>query len=1119
MALGLIGFLLSGPLFGQDEEETTSNPVSAEKLNENNEEEWEDVIFIPFKNLKQALQDQSQVIVPYLEYLKLKALEQQSTKTTALLQKAEYATRIEEDTARVSATLQFQVWGEKEVTFPLSTGNAALGEVSSEQGDIYLQSPMAGTTELVFPAAGNYTVKLEMMVQVQKGTEGKSFVLNIPSSSVTQFDLTINEERQKIDVQPNAVPVGTTSQAGETRFRSHLKPTNQITVSWHPEAGSRPEMNLLTSVDQKQEITIEGEVVLTKAELMYEILRGEMDQLQIAIPLSHQLLDIEAPGTNLKDWSIRKEENRQVIDVSFLSPLESKLTLVLQTERPLDEGNLQLLGASPDGESFSIQAIGAVRERGEVIVKAAGSLDLTVTKQDGVSRFRQNVSENDLGFRFFRPDATLVVSVKQIQPRVLATLTHQSKIQEESVETRVYAQFQIEREGLFEIEFNVPEGLNVQYVNGNGVTEHRFDEDARVLHVFFSQKTKGQVVLDIGTTQFFEEVAPDVDYFLSLIEALNVEKEEGTVSLYSSPSIDIQVLENDLFGLLPNTFIENKMIPQTPNLPLSHSWRYKERPVEVYFFVKPKPALVTATTSSLIDVQDELIRVQSEINYSIQHAGVESFLVAVPESVSEKVRITPATESSQHFQQAVPHGEPVDGWQTWLITAQQPVLGNFKLNLSYDQPLPGEGPTAEGGLRKYVYEPVRLTQVTVPEDLEKDNPLPGSIRGEVQVKSARHLSVKGEASGGNVENIDVREVNLKQYPDATLAYQFFAEPVSLDLEIRKYEIQEVLQTVINKAGIEIVLATDATATYLCNYRVRSSERQRFAIELPQGARPVRVLVNGDDATLEKSDAEAKEGHDSYYLNVSRMTASDADFYVSIQFIWEMTEVPFSTAGGKLLLPLPMFDDQGSGALVQQTRVGIWVPREYSLLGEPDRFTRSRSIPFTFTFFNVRTPFSQKMSTWMGLPENQEIELPQTGNGFYYNSLEQVNRIELTWWQNSFYSWIISITVAIIGFVLLRTSWNNRITILLCAVLLMALCLLNYGDWVMFTLFAGRFGLLFLAMLWLFKTWQFYQTSTTEQIVPLDPVVATSSASGETAEVSPPVEEQPDRTDPDKPQGS
>ncbi|MCA9039783.1 MAG: hypothetical protein KDA65_05480, partial [Planctomycetaceae bacterium] len=909
--------LLSMPLVAQSETDSETEPVTAEKSGENLGEKWEEIIFIPYKNIKQVLDNQSQVIVPYLEYLRLKALEEQNQKVQALLQNAEYVTRIEGDTARVTAKMQFHVWGEKDIAYALSTGDAALGEVKSEQGEVYLQSTETTETKLVFPQAGDYTVELEMMIRVQKGTDGKSFALNIPVSSVTVFDLTLNEGQQKVEVKPNAVPVATTSQEGQTRFRSHLKPTNQIEVNWHPEAGSRPEMNLLTSVDQKQEITIEGEVVLTKTELQYEILRGEMDQLQLAIPLSHQLLDIEAPGTNLKDWNVVKEEKRQVIDVSFLSPLESKVTLIVQTERPLAEGDLQLLGAGASGESFSIQALGAVRQRGEIVVKAAGSLELTVVKQEGVTRFRQNGPESntaDFAFRFFRTDATLIVSVKQIEPRVLAKLSHNAFIQEESVETRIRAQIQIEREGLFELQFNVPENVTIQYVNGKGVSEHRFDENAHLLHVFFSEKTRGPVILDIGTMHFFEDVSPDVDHELLLIEALHVEKEEGTVSIYSTSSIDIQVLENDLFGLLPNTLIENQPFPKTGQQQLSHSWRYKERPVEVYFFVKPKPSQVTATLSSLVDVQEEMIRINTELIYSIQHAGVESFLISVPESVTDKVRIIPASGSVQTFQQAVAKGDPVDGWQTWLITAQQPVLGNFNLNVSYDLPLPTEGPTTEAGLRKYAYEPIRVMQVTPLEDLETESPLPTSIRGEIQVKAARHLSVKGEASGGNVENIDVREVVLKNYPDATLAYQYFAEPVSLAVEIRKYEIQEVLQTVVNQAGVEIVLSSDATATYLCHYRVRSSERQRFAIALPEKATPVRVLVNGEETALEKNESEAKEGYDSYYLNVSRLTSSEQDFFITIRFIWDLSEAPFTKSGGKLQLPLPSFDEQSTGAL-------------------------------------------------------------------------------------------------------------------------------------------------------------------------------------------------------------
>ena len=337
----------------------------------------------------------------------------------------------------------------------------------------------------------------------------------------------------------------------------------------------------------------------------------------------------------------------------------------------------------------------------------------------------------------------------------------------------------------------------------------------------------------------------------------------------------------------------------------------------------------------------------------------------------------------------------------------------------------------------------------------------------------RALAVSAVASGGDVEPIDVRELQLNHLSrDAFLAYRYHKQPVSLAVTAEKHDIQQVVATVIPRALIEIVIGREEMATYRCRCRIISSERQPLAIDLPKGFEPLAVLIDGNPVTLEKNGGgTTKDGRERRFVNVARRTASDEPFYLTIQFRAPAGggRLGSSWYGGKESLPLPRIGGEASAAVaVQQLQTVVWIPEEYALVGSPQNFVAQTHARLTGSLWGplVGQKQTDKLDEWIGGGQGGSADFPTEGHAFTYSSLSAADAIVVTFYSMSYLAGFLSLTLLLIAGLLLRTNWENKLGFLLLAGFVATLIALANADWVFHGLVAARFGIAAMLAWWL-----------------------------------------------------
>jgi len=1113
-AVLLAAVLLVGPVQGQEATKAAAaQPVVNPSESAGPSKKFEQWIYVPYRDLKSVFDKHpSAVFLPYSEYLRLwerAAVADRVAKgppVEGVITQADYVATVDESLARIKATLSVQVLGKSWSEIPIQFGKAAIGRVTAtldgKATQVLLRGTGAGRYALLFPESGIHTVTFELTARIRASAEGHSFELDCPTVGMTTFELSVPRPEQAVDLTPRLVALPVKSAEGRTRVRARLGATPKITALWYPRVGQKPDMDLLTSVSNYQHISVRDGLVHTDVFLHHEILRGELTELRIAVPLGHQILDVASTSAKIRKWVPVTEEKRQVVTVEFIGGVRGKFVLEVHTERPapamgevfavsgVDTGGIEKSTIDDPGMTIhGIHSLDAVRESGQVVLTHGSDLTLNVIPPRGLVRiepaevFTSIRRPGGRSYKYFSPRFDLQVSYEPVQPRITVDQATQLVFRDAELRSVSRLKYTVERAGVFEWKLRLPAGLELDGVTGDAYKEHSFDKASRLLTVVLAQRRQGTMTLTINSHKPFDGEAETVDVLLPVIEPLGVVRENGTITVYAPDAFEVITDEQKLSGIQPNP--SGSVGARVGRARLASTWQYTSYPTDdasrqlaLPVTTRRRPTRLSATVATTANARRQLVDVDSKVIFTVEFAGKDTFRIRVPESIGQDAQIT-TTRTSGGASTLVPireksAGESEDGWVTWTIVMQQELTGLVAFDVSWNVKTNGDGSSESGGSGENT-----KIQVQPPQALDLDN---DNITGEVVIKKADALEVKWptdeELSGGGLEYIDVRE--LKLLPTAgSAAFRFHTQPVSIEISTRKFESEKVVQTVVSRGLVEIVINKDGTAAVRARYRLKSSERQRLRVDMPKGASLSGVFVDQRKVPVEKSggsggsggsgDGESTEaGWTSYSFNVAG-TKTDEEFFLSIRYDQKQAEFFDSWFGSTEPILLPQIGGVASGereVVTQEMRAVVFVPREYKLVGVPEGFV------------TLREPYG-RLERWFDNQQRTSTlgSLPVQGRPFVYGNLGGSQTLATTWWETSSMAAGISIPIFAIGCVLLWTPWSNRLSVVLVGMFAVSLLSLSYADSVAEALLAGRWGIGFGVATWMLAAVIGFQRST------------------------------------------
>ncbi|MBS0261264.1 MAG: hypothetical protein JSS02_04850, partial [Planctomycetes bacterium] len=1051
------GLCSQTPAWGQETPPAEAGPGKPGDTTIPKPSDWERLVYIPYKNLKQVFEKEgAAVFMPYAQFLKMwektRTLDPQAgtrTPVSAVVSEALYSGKISGDVAQLEVQLTVQVLGKPWVEVPIQFGDAAIGKMTASDDKTLLQATGNGTYTLLFAKAGEHKVKLELSARVRTSPDGRSLELDCPAAGITRFNLTVPAADQTIEVNPAAIVSPVPGDEKSTQVSAQLGATKRITARWRPRLSTAPVMEVLATVQNTLDVRIADGLVHTHATLVYQVLRGQIDQVRIGVPVDHRILDVT--GAGLKSWKAVKEEKLQVLTVDLLGGDAKSISLEVHTERPVPDGPVELAGIDEAGTYRGIHALGELRENGTLIVGQAADLSLTVQEQSGLVRVEPSEVPEPLRraeaqyYKYYTPKIRLQTAVKPVEPRILADQRTQVVFRDDELQLTSQSTLLVEKAGVFELRFKLPDGLKVDRVDCEQMKEFQAPEGENLLIVVLREKSQGQLVVNVTGHKALDSADKEA-FPLPLLTPEGTARETGQVLVYAPESLEVIADESGVQGA-QSVRPEGNVAPQLGTSRLLSAWSYTRHP-EIPVRTERKPTRLTATIGTTINVRQDLTEVNTLVTYQVQFAGLDTFRLAVPEAFAAQVQIDSADPAGLPLKQKSRDENAEDGWVTWTVVTQREVTGRVPLRVRYDLK-----PDVVDKSRKLEVEPVRV--LPTPGKTADAPPVAlAGVSGELTVQKDRSLSV--DASGDEFEPIDVRELTLLPQ-DGNLAYRYFKQPEAfstaqkLSLTATQHEIQEVVETVVAQAFVEAVLTEDKIVTFRCRYRLKTSERQRLSIDLPKDVEILDSFVAGKRVELEKDAGKATaKDRDAFRINVSRATPSDVPFVMALLFRAPFKENPLHGHGGNLQLHFPHLggsSDQGHAAVaIQQLKVALWVPKEFTLVGQPPDFH-----PEFPTYLNLKdgavaySTSTSQLENWFQDSSSTLFAFTPAGRAYTYTRLGAADTIEVSYWRINWYTWVISGTLLLIALVLSRTSWENRLTFVLLLVFGGAMWALRDAD--------------------------------------------------------------------------
>ncbi|MBL8819580.1 MAG: hypothetical protein JNL58_26380 [Planctomyces sp.] len=1057
-------------------------------------EKWDRLIYIPFRELQKVFDNQdASVVIPYSEYLELmkRYLEKPANGVSpdAVITSSSYKATVEKDVVRISADLRLNVlrkdgWASLPLTF-----GTPIGKVTPDDGTVLLKGTGQGQYELLIQGAGQRTISLELLATVQTSPENKSFQIQCPPTGISELLFTVPEADQSIAISPVQVllPVEAPA-AGTSTAKASLGSVNHFQVQWNPRAGSKPVMDLLASATNTTTTRIDPGLIQTKSSIQFEILRGELREVSVLVPKDARIIDVVSQNGRIRAWNASEiGETHQQILIELLNPVSDAFQVEIQTERNPTGDVVALIGKAEDGKLQGVHAEGVVREAGRLTVSTDPSLTAIVKQQAGMKQVEvggeNKPAPESVGYlqawEFSGSSGTLVLQTKPVEPRLLVNNEASITFRDDELRLRSVLNYTIERAGVFQLVLTVPVGLTIDSVNADGMSEFNVDKESGRITLSLTQKRMGAISVTVLGHQAFDSRVETAELELPSITPEGVERETGSVTVFSPQFLDVISIDEKLIGVFPSREAQPAEIPAR----MRHigTWNYTRRPISVFARTAPRPAQLAATVGTTIHVEPELVRHNSVVSFDIQNAGLDTLRIAVPEAVASDVRFQ-AVSPGHTIQQRNKAAQAEEGWVTWTLVLQDEATGTVQISVDWEvsleetpAPSPVAAATADAAVeppeQTYTIEPPRVLAPFTAEQAERRRVTLTQARGEIRLLRHESLSIAAAAQGDTVEAIDVRELELIEQ-DGYLAFRYFSQPASAQITIRKHELHEVVATVVSRAAIEVVTEKQPLAAYRCRFLITTSERQRLRIDVPAGSDLQSPLLQDQRTTIEKAtDVKAAEGWDPYYVNISRESGSDTPFLLTLQFrtpISEDERLPYDGRGSIQILRLPLVGTDDGSTVIQQTRLAIWAPVDTSFIGNPDHWTQ-----YGRALFNVFRPnespssvleATTNLNRWIGGGESGDFATQ--GNASVYRSVGRHDVIEVSWWNRPFLFWIISGTLVVVGFILKATPWENRITLLLLAAFAVAMWSIRDGYAAMQFISAALPGLGTVGVMWI-----------------------------------------------------
>ena len=891
----------------------------------------EQTIYVPFHKLRELFEAPGRgVYIPYERFQELwtkaraslEPVKPPAPPVNSVIASMESDARVEGDVVLVKSTLSLDLLGKEWHEALLRLGDVAIRSAKLDGAPARIVSrPNEGYVLLVEPRtdgkeSGLRTLEIEFAKAHEKtgGVQRVSF--QTPSAVVHKWTIRVPGKANRVQAKPSVASRDLAVEgAEETKIEAFLGPTLQVDLEWNAKAEGASGLEALVSVESRQEVSIEENAHLTKANIQYQISRAPVTQLQLRVSSDHKVVNVA--DANVKQWDVQPDGGGQLLKVDLFEPATKSQSLLVELERFFDKTPTEPVDLA------QITVVNASRQQGMILLRAPESIRADVARRVGLSRVDASQLGLDpsgrpwtLALRHSTSAWSAALSVKAVEPRVVADTLTEVYLEPEMESVDWLGMLEVSRAGVFQLEAKLPTGFTVRDVVGRPapgfeaaqVESHRVEgSDPTKLTIQLGRQSIGRLAVMARLERRLEGDAALSNPGAQSTTTFETPRFVGPMFehgksfvVFHAPS-SLRVNPKAPSGMRP---IAIETIPllnastrdgRFPNLQAIFGYAVYQPVASLTIDGERRQPQATVRQALMIEVDSGVAKHKAIFEYEVRYGGLKTLRLDLPTSVAQKTR-------------GQINGDPIEpapadvenGYIAYQLRADGEFTGNFAIELNWEEKLkelkPGES------------QPLEVPRL-IPRGVDR-------AWGQLAIAKAPSMDVTPADDGDGLRPIDPDQELITKYDKSVSRAYEFLDKWALKLNLSRFELGDVKRLSIERAYIRAVVTRSKQLTYQCFFRVRSLS-QRLPIKLPDGVdlstafdtQP--LFVDGKPVTLER------EGSQLFVPLTGQTSQTPA-----------IVELRYTMDGDASHLELPQFED---GIALQKVYLTAYLPREQRVL--------------------------------------------------------------------------------------------------------------------------------------------------------------------------------------------
>jgi prepilin-type processing-associated H-X9-DG protein len=696
---------------------------------------------------------------------------------------------------------------------------------------------------LVASHPGQFKFKLEIVAKIQRAEPWNQVSFSGPTATIAS--VTAQAAGSGMEVQLlNGTLLDSAKTNGVSRVKGFLGADQTIALRWQGKVAEIARKALLT-VDSTITAQITPSVVKYTSQFRYDIVQGNAAQLTLALPATQALTRLV--GEQIRDWHTTTDGDRQTLTIEFIKPVEKSYSLTLYSEQPVESGAGVNSGAGilPAGLASTTQTgrqdacptlnppqpLEVERESGALTVSAED----TLVEIESLAGLRQvNAPDKAIAaYRFNARPFTLALKLKYVEPVISVADRVNARLEETRLVISHGLSLNVEKAGVYAIELVPQAGFAVADVRGDGVEDWKVSDGK--LRVNFSARVLGQHKLDVQLEQPLKNFPEQIG--VAALRVIGATKETAQIGTASAAGIRLKTATLSGLREIPVRDLQRR----TDVAPVSNSNQNETgaTPVllsdELLAYTTEQPdwklfvacehlaARVVADVFNLVTIGDGIVGGSATIRYGLANQGVQEF----------KVKLPPQCKNVEFTGPNIRRKE-LSG-DVWTIGLQDKAWGGYTLVVTYDYQFDPKGATLPiGGIHT--------------ADVERET-------GSLAITTAASLQLNAKTVSDSLHRVDEAELSSADRALVTravvLAWQYAGDGYSLDVDVKRYGEERVLEAVADRTQITSVITEAGEMLTQASFMVKNNEKQFQRFQLPKDAKLWGCYVNGQPAKPER----------------------------------------------------------------------------------------------------------------------------------------------------------------------------------------------------------------------------------------------------------------------------